>query len=588
MKRLLTVLVVVIMTIVAQAQSTVNGHNPLVDQTIFSAPPVIKGVKMKQGASRSGLTIPGPVINFTGNQALRIGRTLRNTSDSTISFYFDHLFKNDQEFIDYLRGFITNPSDTPQAQRELISALFDVTKYYFSNNTLIFDWQGNSDVFKKEMSFIGFLYSMHNVQCGNFFRHAVTILIASHYFVLSDFETIDVPGHSIGQIMNVTKPIFTDFDAGTGFSWDKNVNSVNGYANIDEIRQDTFLINDYYKFHGKVLVDTTQSYQTRANYRHLLTGNPLNRGSLQGYVPPISMTGLIALPAHSLVETQISSIILAFDTKDSTSLYRISNLIAVLQPIYQAGGCTWCMDSFLTVITEEFHMDKQLLNAQPLFFVRYNSDTDQGKTFGSVFNYNYEREALPVWTISGSNTDTVKIGSDLMLPFLLLNAQGITGSAVVGDTVFTTPATFHLWDPGTASPLVTSPEVNYVQSGFIPPSHNWNMTVAVNAHAGILSLLEDWSVDIKSGQGLVFENQVTQLSTQVTGISTTGSEQLMFQMYPNPTQESVFLKLPEGVTILDVYDALGVKVLQMHNGQNSVASLSSGLYFVQGKKLVIL
>ncbi|MEI8223569.1 MAG: hypothetical protein WCG20_00425 [bacterium] len=588
MKKLLGVLVVMLIVIGAEAQSFSRTYNPLLEHGPLHFKKIPKGVKMKQDPSRSGVSIPAPVINFTGNQVLRTQRSLHNTTDSTISFYFSHLFKNDQEFIDYLRGFITNPTDTAQSQRELMSALFDVTKYYFSNNTLIFDWQGDTAVFEKEMSFIGFLYSMHNVQCGNFFRHATTILIATQYFTIDDFETINVPGHSIGQIKNMQKPIFADFDAGMGFSWNKNPHSPNGYADIDEIRQDTLLINEYYARNGEVLIDTMKDNNRRTTYRGLLTGNPLYRQSFYGYVPPLQLTSEIVLPAHTDVVTTMDNLMLAFDVSDSTSLQRINNLIVTLQPIYQAGGCSWCMDSFLTVLAEEFRVDRQLLNVPAFSFVMYNSDTDQGKPFGEVFDYEYQRETPPVWNVSGSNVDTIVLGTALKMPFLLLNTQGISGLSLIGDTLFTSPAVFHLWDAGDTAPLVTSPEVNYIQSGFIPPSPGWNLTVAVNAHIGMLSPLESWQVDIQSGQGLTFETIVEQLSSPTVSVHDIAQDQQSVTFFPNPARETIVVHLPKSSSMVWVYNVIGERVTQFYEGNNNIASLVPGVYFIQGKKLIIL
>lgn len=588
MKKLATVLVLVIaILITGNAQSYHADHNPLMEHGPLLIQKPSTHSKMKQYTERSGITIPAPTISFVGNQALRIQRSIHNPTDSALSFYFSHLFKNDQEFVDYLRAFVTNPTDTPQAQRELMSALFDVTKYYFSNNTLIFDWQNDTAVFKKEMSFIGFLYSMHNVQCGNFFRHAITILIATQYFTLADFETIAVPGHSIGQIKNMNKPIFSDFDAGTGFSWNKNSNSPNGYADIDEIRQDTFLINEYYSRNGVVLVDTTNPYHLRSNYRRLLTGNPLYRGPLYGYAPPVHMTSELILPAHSDVVTHIDNIILAFDVNDSSSINRVNNVIAALQPIYQAGGCTWCIDSFLTVLSQEFRIDKQLLNTQALAFTTFNSSTDQGKPFGDVFSYEYERETPPIWNLSGANQDTLVLGVDLQMPFLLLHAQGINGLARVGDTLFISPATFHLWDAGDTSPRVTSPEVNYIQHGFIPPSQGWNMTLAVNAHLGMLSLMEEWGVDMINGTGLTFETEVDYLSTQVTAVTDINKSKSRIGIYPNPAHTSLWVTGADDGVLIPLYNLLGEPVLQLHKGTNNVTQVSPGIYIAAQNKIVI-
>lgn len=588
MKKILSLLFLVAITVTLSAQTGTGSvhdlfmkHRPLYKEHVHGVG------AMKQNAERSGIVVPAPLINFSGNQAITVHRNLHNTTDTAVSFYFTQLFRNDQEFIDYLRGKISNLNDTALAQRELISALFDVTKYYFSNNTLIFDWQGSSAVFKKEMSFMGFLYSMHNAQCGNFFRHAITILIATHYFTLADFETIDVPGHSIGQIMNMNKPIFSDFDAGTGFSWDKNPSSPNGYADIDEIRQDTFLISDYYTRNGKVLVDTTNPYHLRSNYRRLLTGNPMQRGPLYGYVSPLQITSEVILPAHSDVTTQLGAVLLVFDMHDSTSFKRISNLKDTLQPIYQAGGCTWCIDSFLTVVAQEFRVDKSILTVQSLDFGMYNSATDQGKTFGELLAYEYERDAPPVWDITGSNIDTIVLGRDFKLPFLLLNTENISGAAQIGDTSFVSPAVFHLWDAGSSSPLVISSEVNYVQTGFIPPSQNWNVKVAVNAHPGMLSLFEEWGMNGDLVNNLTFETVVDLLSDQTTSIA---RDPQLFQwtMYPNPVKGSVVVVLPQAIDKITVCNTLGQPVMYFYSGSNNIETLVSGIYFVAGKKLVVL
>lgn len=583
---LVTILSIVLMSVTAQKSATATFPHFFGTQKKMQ-----KGIPLTNnapvGARSNTITITAPRITFSGNQALLVERSIANTSDSTVCWYFGHMFKNDQEVVDYLRSFITKPYDTALAQRELIAAWFDISKVYFTNNTLIFNWMGDTATFKKEMSVTGFLQSMHNVQCGNFFRHSMPVLIHTGYFTKTDFETIDVPGHSIGQIQNMNRPIFTDFDAGSGFSWNRNPLSPNGYANIDDIRTDTLLIQDYYSHNGKIFVDTNE-WGTRSRYRNLLLGNPMYRQIFPHYVEPFNMTAEYRLPAHATIRTELPSMMLALDVADSTSLYTLMAAFDTLTVQYQ-NGCAACQDTLMMIIAHEFRLTLQDLLAHPIYFVMYNSNTDYGKTFGEVFDFYYERETIPVWTVTGTNTDTVRLGSDLQMPLLILTASNITGEAVLGDTSCIQNGEYHLWDAGDTAPDVTPAMVNYVQSGFIPPSTNWQLDVAVNAHPGMLSPLEDWTLNLECGSdaSLVANTVVTFVSAPVmSGLPSNYSpKEDQFVLYPNPAQSVVVCATSRSVPVYDIY---GTIVQVFHDGRNDIASLAPGMYFVGSYKFIKL
>lgn len=571
-------------TTVFSQQFTTFPTSPLQQKRMLKTKPLKQDYA---GDRATTIVAAAPLITFSGNQALLVERSITNTGDSAICWYFNHMFKNDGEVIDYLLSFVTDPYDTALAQRQLIAAWFDISKPNFSNNTIIFDWQGDSAVFKKEMSITGFLHSMHNVQCGNFFRHEVVALRKTGYFKLEDFETIDVPGHSIGQVKNMGRPIFTDSDAGTGFSWNKNPLSVNGYASIDDIRADTLLINEYYSYQGKVLVDTNSDYCTRSNYRNLLLGNPLWRSSCdpERYVEPIDMSAKYTLPGHSQIKTTLPSMMLALDLADSSSLLRLVAAFNTFQPQYQ-NGCNWCLDTLMHIIANEFRLSIEALIEYPIYFVMYNSNTDQGKTFGEVFDFDYERETMPVWNISGTNTDTVVLGRDLQMPLIALSVNGIQGTTVFGDTTFADSAAFYLWSAGDTSPLARNAIVNYLQSGFLPPSQQWEIQVAVNAHPAMLSPLNNWEMAVECGTAtdLVPVTTVTFLSLNnaLTSIPDV-SHSTQSILYPNPAQNGVTYTLTEPIGLYDMYGNL-VQVL--HFGVNDISFLPQGVYIVNKHKLV--
>jgi hypothetical protein len=555
----------------------------------MSAGNTVRGKAMLSNSTRSSgsQAIAAPVIAFTGNQALRVERTITNTTDSAVCWYFGHMFKNDQQFTDYLKSFVTKPLDTIMAQRQLIAALFDFTKTKFSNNALIFDWGQDSLLFKKEMCTMGWIHSMHNLQCGNFFRHAVTELYKTGSFKLSDFSTVDVPGHSLGQILNQGTYIATDFDAGSGFSWHKNPASINSYASIYDIRADTNLIDEFYTYNGNVLLDTVES-ATRSSYRQLLSGNPLSVQPFNGYSQPQSIEARYALPGHSSISAAVPDIILAVDVSDSVFVKQLVYVFDSLTTSYQ-NGCTACADSFMLFVADSFRISASLLANQNSYFVAYNSVTDQGKTFAEAFGeYYYDKQTPPVWQVSGSNTDTIYMGLDLQMPLLVLSTAS-NGTMVNGDTSVFQNSEFNLWSGTDSVPKVSAKQVNYLQSGYIPPSSDWRITLAVNAHSGMLSLFESWILEPACGDlsWLVWQNNITYLSSPLqTSVSTVSNEPFI-GLYPNPAVNTVFLQ--STVSEVPVYVIYGNVVCVLKNNQsNSISDIPSGIYLVGNKRLIKL
>ena len=122
------------------------------------------------------LTIPGPVINFTGNKAFTKSETsIENPTDTAITFTFSDYPTTDSQFMaDYILSWVTNPLDTEQSKLQVANAAayFLKSPKRYRNNALIFGGQWNDSLmFAKEHSLIGRIFSTGITQCGNNSEH---------------------------------------------------------------------------------------------------------------------------------------------------------------------------------------------------------------------------------------------------------------------------------------------------------------------------------------------------------------------------------------------------------------------------------
>lgn len=528
------------------------------------------------------ITIEAPKINFTGNQTIAVSRKISNPTNETACWYFTQAPTSDSQIVSNLRNKITNPQDTALSQRELLMAWMDISKTSFTNQALKFTWwQKNLAIFRKAFSLMGTMHSVHSMQCGDHYVFALTVLKRFEYFNFNDFQLVNVPGHSMGQIKNMNRWIWTDFDPGIEFGINRNPVSPNGYASIDDIRSDTMLISDFYTFNGRVLVDTTPEHNTnRSRYREVLSGSPMDQSPFDSldYTEPLELDPIYKLSPHSEINMTLPSIMLAIDKNDSLFVNSLVETFDICSQQVRVGNNAY-IDTLIVFLSESFRTPISTFLSNPFYFVEYNSANDQGKNFGEVFDYFWESTTPPKFVFTGNSPIQTTVGVDLMAP-LLVTRVSTNGNTTVGDTSFLNQATFKMWDldeNNVVAPQVTPNQVNYLQTGTLPAG-TWEIEAAVNGH--FYNPLNDWGVEMVCGSletntYVSFLSSPVLLSTAITNINNK-------KPFPNPARDLLFSD-HNGI----LFNLYGQEVISIAVGNNDISKIPSGIYFLNGKKIII-
>lgn len=462
----------------------------------------------------SDMTIPGPVINFTGNKAfIKSETSIENPTDTSITFTFSDYPVTDSQFMaDYILSWVTNPMDTEQSKLQVANAAAHFLKSpkHYLNKALIFggQWQ-DSLLFAKEHSLIGRIFSTGVTNCGNNSEHGRIICLKSGYFKPDDFRHIAVTSHAFIETKFSGYFALTDYDQGTcGFMF-HNPASPNGLASFMDVHNDTLLINQKYLEDGiDYHPDMSLSY-----YREVMADNSFNIGQFP-WSGHIEIDSKFILSAHSKMTLTIDDYVFFLDSNllgNKVIFQKMINAVDSFELAISIGDtCWWCVDSFEAGTNQLFDGDtflaEKILDKGALFF--YSGLQDQGKKWSDVFRYEGKREWVPTIVLETSSLDTLILGENLKMPLFLLESDG---NILAGDTLITQPAVFPLWSAGNTSNILTYKEVNYLEQGWISPGDH---LTKLSWNANILGPFMDWN--ISGGNGLSLSRSLMEYHRDTT------------------------------------------------------------------------
>ena len=526
---------------------------------------------MQYGFSKPANTpvaVEGQTINFRGNKVIRYSRIISNNTSSPIAFSFNSMPQNDSEFIaKYLLLQVTNPQDTEASKLEIIKALVGYFKSpYFTNHNILFTATDTVGL-EKQCSVIGMVNSDFSLECGNYVREVQTIAFKTGYFLESDFETVNLTVHIVGQVMIYGYYCLFDPDPTTNGGMFPYAGSPNGYARMKDIRNDSTLIVPYL-YQGQPLPGL---YMSLSDYRSLMINSSLNYEEPNIVTKPLAIDGEFKIPARGSITADAPAVFYFVDTADD---YTRNELMTVTTMLNQNSGLsnTAKRDSFIDVMKIIFNTDSATVaglidTSGSGISILYNSNNDQGIKISTLLNStDYSDDSIPNWVFSFM-ADSAIIGLDIKAPLLVLNTSN---SCNFVDTSITGPGAFILWNMAEA-PQCDSNQVNYLQHGTLygPGS----VKCAVNI--GLIDPLADWVINGDSAKNLVIEDKVTVLASggTTTGIKTVTSDGL-FNVYPNPAVNQVVVPYA-----CRLFNGAGQMVMSLNEGCNAI-NLAGGTYII--------
>jgi hypothetical protein len=310
-------------------------------------------------------SLTAPRIDFVGNKIFTgFERMIKNPTDKSIEFCFHDFPQTDSQFMaDYILSKITNKTDTPAAQLEVIRAAVHFLKSpkYYMNNQLIFDGQWNDEsLFAKEHSLIGRIFSTTSTQCGNNSEQGRMIGLASGYFQPQDFRHVTLPNHAFIETKIGGYFALTDYDVGTCVFMVKNPNSPNGWASFADVNTTPSLITDKYMEDG---IDFHPA-QNMDDYRATMASPTFNVGVFPWNRTEV-INGAFILPPHSQLVFETIDMIHFIDTVApgvSEHYHAMMNAVATYEQALSTGNtCAACIDTFMLHLSIMYGGDSALV-----------------------------------------------------------------------------------------------------------------------------------------------------------------------------------------------------------------------------------
>lgn len=531
-------------------------------------------------------SVVAPIINFTGNKIISsVKTTIENSTSDPIEFTFPDFPQTDSQFMaEYILSKITDPLDTPKAQLEIVNAAayFLKSPKRYTNNALIFGGQWlDQQLFTKEHSLIGRIFSTTSTQCGNSSEHGRMICLASGYFTPSDFRHTGLPNHAFIETKINGSFALTDYDVGTCVFMVKNPNAPNGWASFPDINADTSLITEKYLEDGIDLRPDQDLY----DYKVTMAAPNYNTGVFPWNDREV-INGTFILPPHSKMSYTINQDICFMDTTSPLVAFHYQRIRSAVEQYLLAadtGICYPCIDTFevhrLALFSGDTILASKFFGGSDEGIVCfYNGLLDQGKQIEQMIDYQENRDSVPNILLEIEQVlDTLIIGTDLKMPLFVLEADsGVT----VGDTAIVQKSVFPLWNPDTASNVLTFKEVNYLEWGMILPIGSTNMKLSWNAN--ILDPFSKWNIS-SNASGLIVSRELTE--TVLPSLDTVASVATVLQesviLYPNPANDQVYVLGGNHISQIAVFNLLGEVILEVNGRVVDCSRVQGGTYIVE-------
>lgn len=490
--------------------------------------------------SRSAtISEPAATITFTGNVIISsVERTITNTDTTTARWQFADMPLEFNEVVASMKARLTNPADTAASRIELLWLVAEYMKFQgrWENNALCPLMVNSYDtiLFARLYDLMGWYYSMHSMQCGQYAMLASCILIETGYFQPIDFREVSfygndtISGHSLIEIRINGYFSLADFDPGMAGFLFPNPAFGGRYLSAWDIHYNPALaVRAVYGNQPWLPDHAIEEYQLvfTVDTPHLMRYRPAFSSAMH------SQTGKFSLPGKSAIYTQMGIPIGFVDMTDS--LYETSRAAFDSCMARIANGQNNYYDTIRLSVQAMFNTElswvDSLLGDGKVYV--YNSLTDQGKQLPVRYN----RTPVPVWEISVGSYNTIA------MPLVVLSVENNT---LIGDTMG--PFIIPLWN-NDHSVYVDHQAFNYLNGSMVPGTQ---VTCAVNAHT--LQPTGEWNLNMMQGT-VATSTVVTFVEKLITSVPQELSNDGI-NVYPNPTNSFVTITgaQPQDVEIISV------------------------------------
>lgn len=433
----------------------------------------------------------------------------------------------------------------------------------YRNNMVPFDDSSTSALNAKQYAPAGNLFAQYFQKCGNFteaganFLHSIdSALFPADSFRMVNFRDI----HTVLEYQLDGAYMKIDFDPSTPSFIDSFASSPNGFASAENILADTLLTKADWKWTNDTL---DLAYVDIHNYRQWL-------GSNAPVYWPISFRPYDLTPIHTLcagcsLDYTYKESAIPIDVSTDSGAVVYTKFKYFENGLIESGGDTTWLDSIAQMFMAYDHLTYPQV---------HDLISNIAIHFYTVWKPSY-KNVLPVMKLHvPASADTVFLGTQLALPYLVTGVHATHPVRIDNWDVQDTTLTMYMpnnFEGNVVSPYFT--DIHYLQSGFIPP--NTEVTFDLIFNPRVLNFYTGFSGKILSGE---FD------TTVVTGLPVAAKAKSY--AYPNPVAKGGTVVVPNGSTLLGVYNMEGKKINVQVTGNADtkttfVAPLQAGVYFIR-------
>ncbi len=510
---------------------------------------------------------------------------ITNTDTIPIKFYpltvFDnpneYLFLNDTTYLQNLKSQGGQIQAIREIARIVKSPYFNV---YFPEYDSYVNNYFDSLIAYKQFSIIGSKLSVSNRECFDYWLQASTELIQSEIFSPDSLRDVATSGHYLGECIIDNNAILVDFTPGQPRFLD-TIPGTGKYISAHDIKAQP----EWLDFQDEYCYQTdtgcvNMSEWTTEHYKRYFTDDTIIYYDIHQF-PTMEVNGSwILCPGCTLsVEYHIPSYLI--DLSDINQLALTDSVSYYLENENLNVALSFLQELLGNVSQQEA---ERVLSENDFFFY-YENPIHTWLNYKENFSGNITMHLhIP------SSSKPIEIGKDLQLPFLIHQVHA-SSPVQIGDTLIQ-EARFELWNKNFSDsldkPKVTSRQIQYLQSGYIPENTLADIEVYYNQY--IYKLLNGIRAEMFGNN-----TQSIQASLSVTNNKPTTDLQPValnkenVTVFPNPAIDKALIHANDLKEIY-LFNSDGKQIPAVLNGKElSLRNLDTGMYFLvilNGDKIV--